>query len=436
MADTTLTRLESFPFDSKLDGYDDYGYPVYDRAVGATVLRATFEKFFTDGVFPSPGSAFVISKADGLKVTVQPGICIIGGAMGGFADEPMTVTLDTAAPQGRVAYGLMLRCDVNDDARSLYLRVAKGEAGGAAPAPESAPGIRELRLGTVTVPSGAKDLSGATVTNEKGTDACPFAAPFERLDLSGVVEDARAEAQRVLVQLAKYVEANKEFIGSALDGSVAGNLQNQINALRDGMTDAEFVAYVTGTGEWAMAEMSVRDGPVWQWDTGRVVEVSGAEPGDLLDAARGGACVALTVAVGDDGTAPVPDQLLRREGALSLFLRRDGHVAAAARVRVLGRARPGDYVESDTPTVGYQSLRQEMLDRLRELEGDVATAGLVKGVEAPLSLSEAGILSVDVGAASRGTQVTVGDEPPTTGVRPGDSFIRTSDMALLVAQEG
>lgn len=186
-----------------------------------------------------------------------------------------------------------------------------------------------------------------------------------------------------------------------------------------------------------MATIEVVGGDLWEYDVDRTLSVTGFEEGDLLDVAREPACVAVTVPIADDGTAPVPNQLLGRHGGrLLVLIRRNNQVVYGTWLKVNGRKRPEDYGYVTTPTVGYQSLRQEMLDRFKELEDDVATAGLVKGVEAPLSLSEAGILSVDVGAASRGTQVTVGDEPPTTGVRPGDSFIRKSDMALLVAQEG
>ena len=140
---TTLARVESFPFDSRADGYDADGYPVYDRAVGATLLRSTFAKFFSDGVFPSPGTALQISKGSGLTVTIDPGVFIINGAMGGYLTDAHSVTLDTAAPQGNVAYGIMLRYDENEQYRSCYIRVVRGCGGHAAAAragPEHAGG--------------------------------------------------------------------------------------------------------------------------------------------------------------------------------------------------------------------------------------------------------------------------------------------------------
>lgn len=232
-----MVRMESFPFDSKADGYDADGYPVYDRAVGASMLRATFEKFFTDGVFPTPGTALNIGKADtGLAVTVQPGIAIINGAMGGIeGDDPITLTLDTAAPQGNVCYGIMLRYDNTDDRRSLYFNVVKGEAASSPtpPAPDqTSPEVFELRLGYVVLQSNATDMSAATVTNEKGLDVCPYAAPFEEIDMSTVTADAMASATAALASLQSYIETNKAFIDSAIDGTTAGNLQNQINSLK------------------------------------------------------------------------------------------------------------------------------------------------------------------------------------------------------------
>lgn len=233
---TGTTRMQSFPFDSKFDGYDSDGYPVYDRAVGASLLRETFSKFFSNGVFPSPGTALNIGKADsGLAVTIQPGLAIVNGAMGGIeGEDPITLTLDTEPPQGNVCYSVFVRYDNTSDCRSLYFRTARGEPSSSPqpPSPDTGhPEVYEIRLGYVTVPSGATDLSSATVVNEKGLSTCPYAAPFEEIDVSGVIEDTKQSALDALNDLESYIETNKEFIDSAIDGTVAGNLQAQINEL-------------------------------------------------------------------------------------------------------------------------------------------------------------------------------------------------------------
>ena len=231
MADTLL-RLESFPFDSKQDGYDDDGYPIYDRAIGADVLRQTFAKFFSDGVFPSPADTLQVSKAaSGIAVTVKPGLFIINGAMGVVKNQTM-INLVDGTQVGKVTYSIMLRFDENDDKRSCYIRVANGGAGAAAVQPESGVGIKEYRLATVEVPNGATDMSGAKIVNEKGLAICPYAAPFEEIDLSEVVRDAQNQAENVLQAYLAYVDKYYSLVQSAVDGTTAAELRKEIDHIK------------------------------------------------------------------------------------------------------------------------------------------------------------------------------------------------------------
>ena len=235
----TLMRLESFPFDSRFDGYDDYGYPVFDRAVGARMLRDTFKEFFKNGVFPAPANALEISKGNGLSVNLKGGAFIINGAMAVIADGTNIVLADQP-PRGIITYGIMLRFDENTEFRSCYIRVAVGEAGGAIPAPQESAGVKEYRLGYITVPNGAQDLSGATVNNEKGTEFCPYASPFEKIDLSAVVNDAKNSGNEALIALLAYFEEYRDIIDAALDGSAATHLQQQITELKKIVDNLDF----------------------------------------------------------------------------------------------------------------------------------------------------------------------------------------------------
>lgn len=264
-------RLESFPFDSDPDGYDAYGYPVFDRAVSARTYRYSLEQFFTDGVFGTPANALQISKGTGLNVVIQPGIGIIRGGIGGVFDDPATLELDTAAPQGNVAYAIMLRCDDNDDKRSLYLHVEKGtaDANPIPPEPTVTDIIKDLRLGYVVVPSGATDLSSATVTNEKGQTVCPYAAPFEEIDVDGIVSDFRVSANEALSALLNYFDNYRGVVDSALDDTEAGYLQQQITAIQEqlantdlsGSVDDETIEYDTAAGEIS-PKLRVKDGGI------------------------------------------------------------------------------------------------------------------------------------------------------------------------------
>lgn len=178
------------------------------------------------------------------------------------------------------------------------------------------------------------------------------------------------------------------------------------------------------------------DGELWQWDTDRTLTITDALPTDLVDIAGKCSCMALTVAVGADGTCTVPNQLLTdANDRLKVFIRRGNQTIYARLIPVKKRPKPADYVETVTPTLGYQSLRKELLDMIDELEERIDGAGLIKSVASPLSVDEQGTLRVDIETAGRGTQITVGTMPPTSGVKAGDSFINTLDMTLLVAKE-
>lgn len=247
--------LESFPFDSSpVVEYDEWGYPRFDRAVGARTMRETFAKFFSDGVFPNPGSELILSKGDGLSVKVGAGGCIINGAFG-IVREPRALKLAEGPTKGTAAYAVMARFDDTEAHRCIRFRVVKGEAGPspAPPEPEKGtPDVVEYRMGYVVVPNGATDLSEARVVNEKGLSSWPYAAPFERIDVSGIVEDFRANAGEAYDRFAALLDEYMKLLESAVDGTAAGHLQNQIAALKKavdelkgaGLTDEAFSAYV------------------------------------------------------------------------------------------------------------------------------------------------------------------------------------------------
>ena len=291
-----LTRLESYPFDSNPPStYDDYGRPVYDRAVGARMLRYTYEQFFSDGVFGTPADALQIGKAStGLAVTVKPGMFIINGSIGAVVGEPLTLQLSSSAPQGVVKYAVMLRYDNNQAYRSLYFRVVAGEAGGAVPTPETGtPEVKEYRLGYVTVPSGSTDMGAATITNEKGTAMCPYSAPFEEIDLSEIVSDAKDQSIEAMNALLAEFNKYKDVIDSALDDSTATYLQQQITELQQSQgvdltteVDNDTIEY-TQVGVDAKKYLRVKDGGIdldalAQAVADRLLPGALGNPGDVL----------------------------------------------------------------------------------------------------------------------------------------------------------
>lgn len=282
-AGTTLVK--SFPFDSNPELVTDVnGYLSGDRSVDAWTMQRTFKQFFSDGVFGTPANALRIGKAaTGLAVTVQPGMFIIEGGMGGIleSDGPITLTLDTGSAAGNVCYGVMLRYDNNADMRSLGIRIVKGTAGASPQPPEpdqTSANVMEYRLGYITVPNGATDLANATITNEKGTASCPYAAPFVEIDMSEVTTDAEASANAALDRLYEYFDTYRDAIDAALSDEEVTYLQQQINTLAGQIKTLDLASEVDGvTIEYAKepgemdSKLRVKDGGV---STGKIADFS------------------------------------------------------------------------------------------------------------------------------------------------------------------
>lgn len=274
-----VTLVDAFPFDSNPELITDVnGYLAGDRSVDAWTMQNVFKQFFSDGVFGTPADALQIKKgASGLTVTIEPGTFIIRGGMGGIKEDAgaLTLTLDTQAAAGNVCYGIMLRYDNNPDMRGLGFRVVKGTAGAdpQPPAPDqTSENVMEYRLGYVTVPNGASGLDNAVVTNEKGTSVCPYAAPFDEIDLSAVVDDAKEGGTEALNRLIEYFDTYRDAIDAALSDEEATYLQAQINDILEQLSgyqadltnevDNETIEYSNGGDPLADAKLRVREGGV------------------------------------------------------------------------------------------------------------------------------------------------------------------------------
>lgn len=259
MADQ-LIRLDSYPFDSNTPTtYDERGYPIFDRGITSRILAACWKQFFSDGVFASPSTNLQITRGTGFSINIANGIGIIEGHMGGVFDTDgrgLDIKL-TDSVRGTMVYSIMLRYDNNNEYRSNWIRVVEG----ASPAtPEIAPSVKEFRLGYVTIPSNATSIEDAIITDERGTSVCPYAAPFEEIDIADVIGEAQRQAQVQLDYLANYITENKQYIDAAISGELAGEILSKINEVSEKLPDDEFKRYVfsddqdeTKSGKFATA---------------------------------------------------------------------------------------------------------------------------------------------------------------------------------------
>lgn len=137
-----------------------------------------------------------------------------------------------------------------------------------------------------------------------------------------------------------------------------------------------------------MAALQVLDGELWQWDTGREVEVVGCEQVHFAKSTTG-TCYTVAVA---DSKAKIPDELLQAAGRVYAWAYiTDEAYGGRTRIEALWdvkrRAKPAEYIyePSDQRTIkDAETARDEAKDAQKAAEAarDKAVAAEVKGARA------------------------------------------------------
>lgn len=133
---------------------------------------------------------------------------------------------------------------------------------------------------------------------------------------------------------------------------------------------------------------------MWQWDSGRSVEAPGAS---RVHFAWDGSDEALVVAVGGDGLADIPSQLLQRAGDLLCWAVEGDATTGSDVIRVSARPRPSDYVYTPTQVETVEGVKAWVEERIAEIE---STGGLSVGhglrvVGGKLEVDTAGAVEAD-----------------------------------------
>lgn len=185
----------------------------------------------TSGVFAAQGCCTVAPALDTMSVTVSDGTGWLSNAEGDGIAWWISSEKDTGAK-------LKLRLDMAD---SIFpridrvivswpttnyvalpeVKILKGAPGSnpAAPALTNSNIVRQISLASIRIPAGATRITGDMITDERlDKDVCGL-----------VTEGAEIDTAQMQGKFDTWFAGVK----NQLDGDVAGNLLNQINALRD-----------------------------------------------------------------------------------------------------------------------------------------------------------------------------------------------------------
>lgn len=213
----------SYPFESLNTGTAEA--PVYDRAITGENER-TFNKLrYVNGVFMTPDTALQVTAAGGMKTEVAIGGAHVEGSLY-FNDAAMEFTHAAADAQYDRIDRIVLRFDTAMDVRGTHLYKLQGSPGSAPQAPEitQQANYYELVLADVRIKKGATEITNADITDQRlNSDLCGQVVPAipTPLDLTDIYNQYQSSLDQYM-----------QFVASALDETLAGNLQLQINQLK------------------------------------------------------------------------------------------------------------------------------------------------------------------------------------------------------------
>ena len=216
--------MQSFPFTSEVT-FDDSGFPQFDRAVGSDVLRNVLSNYYTNGVFGiSNTNCFkVVASTDGgMGLSIQAGSCLINGATG-YNTEETRITLANGESQPRIDL-IVLRLDDNKAQRSIRVEVVKGtpQSQPVKPTPVREGAVYDLVLANIMVRANVSTITNADITDTRiDKNLCGFVSAINNLNVDSLHTQHNA-------MFNAWFEGIKNQLGTDL----AGNLQNQINAIK------------------------------------------------------------------------------------------------------------------------------------------------------------------------------------------------------------
>lgn len=240
----------SFPWDSRVTGFGDNGYPIYDRTYGAEQLRDVYQTFFSNGVFMQAGDpSLLVSAGSGMSVEVAPGRCNVQGTIG-VEKSARSLVLQAASSADRIDT-VVLRWDTELDVRSIDLYVKQGTAGASPRPPELTRNelMWELGLANVYVTANSTSVSASRITDTRlDTARCGIVTPFSSIDTTTFYEQIQTaiderlgeineSASGAMAELESQTNLAVQVSKDAIDGTLAGNLTSRLAAVEQDKAD-------------------------------------------------------------------------------------------------------------------------------------------------------------------------------------------------------
>nr|DAW81112.1 MAG TPA: Receptor Binding Protein [Caudoviricetes sp.] len=210
-----------YPFESHETG--DENNP-YDRAITAEQERMFNKLRYVNGVFNPDGGSLLVTSNNNMTVSVAAGGCHIEGAIF-YSDSPITLLIEAAHSTLNRIDRIVAQFNTSDSVRAINIIARTGTAATNPVPPElrTEPNLYEIALADIYVGKNISSVGTANITDQRlNAELCGQVVPAIPLplDLTGIYNQYEAS-------LNKWFDT----VAAALDGTLAGHLQNQIDTI-------------------------------------------------------------------------------------------------------------------------------------------------------------------------------------------------------------
>ncbi len=204
-----------------------------DRVYDAEDFALFFKKYFTNGIF---NNGLAVKKNTGMNIIVSSGDANING-YGYCNTDDFVLTCSVGNGNFTRIDNVILRLDLEN--RTIGLMVVEGNPSSSpiAPSYQRTNVIYDLVLAQITIPAGTSEITQNMIkdTRQNSTLCGIVAGAVKQIDTTDIFSQYDAYFEEAKKELKEKFDAWFKDLNTELSGDVAGNLQAQINTIKENM---------------------------------------------------------------------------------------------------------------------------------------------------------------------------------------------------------
>lgn len=182
-----------------------------DRLYNAEDMTEYFEGLVSDGVYNTIDDALIVLSTGGMNVAVGAGRALV--KLHWLRNsEPYSLEIPAADVQyPRIDY-IILKCDLNDAARSVSIEIKQGTpaANPSAPALVNTQTVKEMALASVRVEKGATAIYQQNITDLRASNMCGWVTGLvKQVNTNGLFVQFNAAYNSILQQMQSWQAEQK-----------------------------------------------------------------------------------------------------------------------------------------------------------------------------------------------------------------------------------